>query len=254
MESIFKDPRRLSQLLASIKVDYQDRPLTPIQVADELDSVCKNELDGDKKEAQRRFDLSESMWSGFMRLHDLAPEIQETIIWGASDNESLGLGFTAAHFMAKFTPEQQIIIMEMSWDNEKPLGKEEVKELHRWLNENPEKSIEDCIQAIFNYRPTIGSAGVQREVTHFFLSGLETGIFKKLETKAKKENIPLKVLAKEIFSRRFRQNAIIGVKPHNDWIRITFSGAGRRELDRIMEETGVDRNDIVNHIFNQEKF
>ena len=137
LSSIFKDSKRLTRLLGSIKVDYEDRPLTPIQVANELKSVCDDELNGDTKEAKRRFDLSESMWSGFMRLLTLTPEIQEAITWGASDSEKLGLGFTAAHFMAKFKPEYQRIIMDMSWENERPLRKEELKKISQLLGLRP---------------------------------------------------------------------------------------------------------------------
>ena len=249
MESIFDDSKRLARLLGSIKVNYKQRPLTPIQVANELKLVCETELNGDKKEAQRRFDLSESMWSGFMRLLTLSPEIQDTVIWGESDKESLGLGFTAAHFMAKFDEKDQNAIMDMSWQNEKPLRKDEIKELHQWMNENPNKTIQECIQEIFDYRVTS-----KKEVMHYFISGLESEIFDLLEMKAKKNKVPIQDFAKEIFSRRFRTNSVLSVKPHKDWVRITFSGPGRRQLDEIMITEGVDKNDIVNHIFIQEEF
>jgi hypothetical protein len=250
LENIFKDPKRLAQLLASIKVSYSEgRPLSPIEVARELKSVCENELGGDKAEAQRRFDLSSSMWSGFERILTLAPEIQDMIIWGASD-ENLGLGFTVAHFMAKFKPEDQSAIIDASWEHDRPIGKEELKEMHRYLRENPEMKIDDCIESVLQIR----RASSTKEITHHFLSGLETEIFEKLKSTAAKDNIPINQLAKNIFSRKFKEDSVFGVSPRSDWIRITFSEKGRRELSRIMKETGVTKEEIVNHIFNQEEF
>ena len=133
MQNIFKDPKRLARLLASIKVNYSEgRPLSPVEVAKELQSVCQNELGGDKAEAQRRFDLHASMWSGFERLLTLAPEIQDMVIWGASE-ENLGLGFTVSHFMAKFKPEDQSAIIDASWEHDRPIRKEELKEMEKYL-------------------------------------------------------------------------------------------------------------------------
>lgn len=250
MENIFKDPKRLARLLASIKVNYSEgRPLSPVEVAKELQSVCQNELGGDKAEAQRRFDLHASMWSGFERLLTLAPEIQDTVIWGSSD-EKLGLGFTVAHHMAKFKPEYQSAIIDAMFEHERPIAKEEIKQMHQYLRENPEKTIDDCIESVLQ----ITRLSSTRETTHHFLSALETRIFDKLKSKAVKDNIPINQLAREIFSRRFKEGSILGVSPRNDWIRITFSAGGRRELSKIMEETGIIRDEIVNYIFNQEEF
>ena len=91
---------------------------SPIQVARELKSACENDLNGDKKEAQRRFDLGKSMWDGFERLLTLAPEIQDLVIWGSSD-ERLGIGFSFAHYLAKMKHEDQRTIIDISFEHEK---------------------------------------------------------------------------------------------------------------------------------------
>ena len=78
---IFNDPKRLAKILSSIKVPYSERPLKPIQVAQELQEACK-ELGGDEKETQKRFGIKQSMWSGFKRLLNISEDIESAVDWG----------------------------------------------------------------------------------------------------------------------------------------------------------------------------
>ena len=246
MVSIFKNPQRLGRLLASVKVDYRERPLTPIEAAKELDAACK-ELGGDKKEAQKRFMLSPSMWAGFERLLTLSPNIQDIVIWGASDKE-LGLGFTVAHLLARFESKYQELIVQASWENKKPIRKEELKKMYTWHNDNPNIPMEQIIADTLSVsRPII------KQII-LFLSGLKPSIYTKLSKDAKEANTPLADFTKNVLLKKFSENSISSVNPSPDFIRITFSGEGRKELQRMMEEFNVSKNDIINHIFEQEGY
>ena len=247
MVSIFKDPQRLGRLLASVKVNYRERPLSPIESAKELDAACK-ELGGDKKEAQKRFMLSESMWTSFERLLELSPNIQDTVIWGKSNKESLALGFTVAHIMAKFEVKDQELIMQASWENKIPIGKEELKSMYKWHNESPHIEMEQIIAETLSVsRPII------RQII-MFLSGLKPSIYTKLKKDAQEANTPLADFTKNVLLKIFSENSISSVNPSPDFIRITFSGEGRKELGRMMKEFNVSKNDIINHIFEQEGY
>jgi len=110
---IFNDPKRLAQILASVKVNYKERPLSPIQVAKELQEACK-ELGGDENATRKRFGIEKSMWSQFKRLLNISEEIENLVIWGKSDPESNSLGFSVASFMARFPKDEQLILESAS--------------------------------------------------------------------------------------------------------------------------------------------
>ena len=188
------------------------------------------------------------MWDGFSRLLSLTPEIQDLVIWGKSD-EKLGIGFSFAHYLAKMKPEEQRAIIDISWENERVITKEDLKKIQQYLKDNPEKTIEQTIEYVLGIRRISSTI----EITHHFMSDLYPEIYEKLDAKAKKENKSIKQVAKEIFSKKFKADSIKAVSPRKTWVNITFSGPGRKELNRIMEESGVGRNDIVNYIFNQEE-
>ena len=63
---IFNEPKRLGLLLASVKVNYEERPLTPIQAAEWIQEAIE-ELGG-KDKVMERLDLSSSMMNGFQNL------------------------------------------------------------------------------------------------------------------------------------------------------------------------------------------
>ena len=146
--------------------------------------------------------------------------------------------------------DEQRAIIDISFEHEKPIGKEDLKDIQRYLKENKEKTIEDSIEIVLGIR-RISSAGT--EITHHFISSLDPQIFERLNEKAKKDCVSIKQVATEIFSKKFKEGSIKGVSPRKDWINITFSGPGRHQLNRIMEKTGVERDDIVNYIFSQEE-
>ena len=63
---IFDEPKRLGLLLASVKVDYEERPLTPIQAAEWIQEAIE-ELGG-KEKVKERLDIGDSMINGFQNL------------------------------------------------------------------------------------------------------------------------------------------------------------------------------------------
>ena len=248
---IFTDPDRLAKILASIKVldRTAKRPLKPIQLAREL-QVALKELDGDKDKTMKRFNIGSSMWTGFEGLLSISPNIENGIDWGESDPETLTIGFSAAQYMAKFSHENQEKLVAASWEFEKPLTKQNMKDIRQFMKNNPEKTIEECIEDILQFR----LREERKIVTTIYFAGLDESIYENLKNESKKNNISLKELATKILSKKLPDGAVQSAKPSPDSIRIIFSNNGQKEFEKLLNKSNVNRNDFVNHLFTEEGF
>ena len=149
---IFNEPKRLGLLLASVKVNYEERPLTPIQAAEWIQEAIE-ELGG-KDKVMERLDLSSSMINAFQNLlTKVSEDITSSFKWGKTDAKNGVLNFTAAHLMSSFEPEEQNKLFsacfELAQKGTKFPGKEELKRVKQYYNENKDVSFDDAIAYIF---------------------------------------------------------------------------------------------------------
>ena len=244
---VFNEPERLARILASIKVSYETRPLSPIEVANELRNAC-DELNGDKSSVQKRFGLGNSMWHAFKRLLDLSEDIQSEIKWGESNSKSLQVGFSAAHVICKFSKEDQNKLVEASWEHEHPLTHKDLEDVHSFKINNPEKTIEECISAIFKVNhPT-------RITIRLYIAGLDTAIFTSMQKEATNQGISIKELSKQALSRSLPDDSVMSVSPKDTFVRISFSNRGMKAFEKLLAASGVQRNEFVNYLFKKAGF
>ena len=248
---IFTDPERLAKILASIKVSDRTakRPLKPVKLARELQEACK-ELDGDWEKTATRFGIKKDMWNGFQGLLAISPNIENGIDWGESDPETLTIGFSAAHYMAKFSHENQEKLVASSWEFEKPLRKSDMKDIKQYMTRNPEKTIEDAIKEILQFH----LREERKIVTTLYFAGLDESIYENLKNESKKNNISLKELATKVISKKLPAGAIQSAKPSPDSIQIIFSKNGQEEFEMLLGKSNINRHDFVNHLFTEEGF
>ena len=244
---IFNEPKRLAKILASVKVNYEERPLKPIEVAKELQTACK-ELGDDESAVQKRLGLSASMWSAFKRLLTISEDIQNEIKWGSSDPESLRLGFSVAHVISKFSKEDQNKLVAASWEYDRPLRHVDLKHIHSFMLNNPDKTIEECISEIFQVNHP------KRDIIRLFISSLDSQIFENLKKESVKEKIPLKAFSKNILSKNFSLDSILSVMPHQTFIQIAFTENGKKEFEKLLLDSKTPKNDFLSHLFKQEGF
>ncbi len=243
---IFDNPQKLAKLLASVKVQGEDRPLSPIITARWL----KNAVDelGNAQEVMDRVDLKKSMWDAFQRLLSIDEDIEYGIKWGKSDPETLRIGFSAAHTIASFDPSEQIALVDAMWDKEEPFGLELLLRIKKYYKSSPDNSLDDAITHVLKLdRP-------KKTVISIFISGLKQSIYENLVKKSKDKNIPLDDLAKQILSKQLPENSITGVKTRKNVIRIVFSEKGKKDFNKMANSKRVSKNDIVNYIFESEVF
>ena len=239
---IFNEPTRLAKILASIKVPYETRPLSPIEVANELRNACA-ELDGNESSVQKRFGLGNSMWHAFKRLLTISEDIQSEIKWGESDSKSLKIGFSAAHAICKFSKEDQNKLVAASWEYERPLTHTDLENIHSLKIDNPEKTIEECISAIFKVNHP------KHTTIRLYIAGLDTAIFTNLQKEAANQGISIKELSKQALSKSLPDNSVRSVNPQDTFVRISFSDGGMKAFEKLLATSGVHRNDFINHLF-----
>lgn len=242
---IFDDPKSLAKLLASVKVSGKKRPLTPIQTARCLQQGV-SEL-GSVEEVMKRVDLKKSMWDGFQKLLKVDEDIENSIIWGESDPETMEIGFSVAHSLASLDSTEQKIIVNTMWEYNRPFSFELIQKIKSDKKNNPSKPFTDIISSILKIE-------LPAKVIEIFISGIKTSIYENLKNASQKENIPIEKYAARILSKHFSQNSIIGAKISKNLIRIAFTENGKKEFNKMILEKKYDKNNFLNHIFEEDGF
>ena len=244
--SILQSPKRLAKLLASINVSHFDRPMSPIQVAEEI-TVLLNDLDGNENELKRRLPISQSIIDGFLRLLKLPKEIQDIIVWGDSNKNTGEISFTAASYICKLENKDDILKLVGAMHSlDRPITKEEIKGIISLKKHNSEKPIENCTSEVIGVtRPVV--------IQHFlFISGINPLIIKKLKTLSQKNNIELNNLGFNVLSKIFPLGTLKGIKIYDDYLRLFLSEDGRNFIRKYGDSNTILRKDVVNHMFKNE--
>ncbi len=243
---LLDDPYRLAKLLASINVPGADRPLSPLEVSNEIYTL-RSELDDDA-ELVKRLPISRDIIQQFLALQNLPEEIQDIIVWGESKNDTGSIGFSVASRLAQFENKEDINKLASAIiDIPRPVIKEEIKAILSLKKQNKNKPIEECISEVLKVmRPLI--------IRHFlFISGLQSGIINKLKLSVK-SNQNIHGLAIEILQTVFPTDSVKSAKVFDDCIRLSISKNGRDFIDKYSESHNLLRKDIINHMFESKGF
>lgn len=237
---LLNNPQRLAKLLASLNVQGSNRPLSPVEVANEI-RVLQEDLDGDLKETIKRLPVSAEIAKQFMELMNLPSKIQDVIVWGESSKKDGSIGFSVAAKMAKLNNHNDILklagtILDMS----RPITKEELKGLLSLKKRNPSKSIDECISEILN---------VTREFTihHFlFISRINPSFASILVDNKLGRNVHDEALA--VLKNIFPTGTLKNVKVSNERIRLALDEDGWKFIAEYSRRHDVARQDVVNHM------
>ncbi len=241
--SILQSPKRLAKLLASINVSYSERPISPIQVAEEIGELLK-ELNGDKNELKKRLPLSQGIIDGFLRLLNLPGKIQDIIVWGESNKNTGEISFSAASYICKLENSEDVLkLVGAMHDLDRPITKEEIKDIISLKKHNSGKPIENCINEVLGVtRPTV--------IQHFlFISGIDPSIVNELKAESQKNNMKLDDCGINVLSKLFPSGSLKGVKIHDDYLQLHLSEDGRNFMRRYGDSNNISRKDIINHMF-----
>ena len=244
---IFNEPKRLGLLLASVKVNYEERPLTPIQAAEWIQEAIE-ELGG-KDKVMERLDLSPSMINGFQNLlTKVSEDIASSFKWGKTDVKNGVLNFTAAHLMSSFEPEEQNKLFsacfELAQKGTKFPTKDELKRVKQYYNENKDVSFDDAIAYIFKmHRPPEGftSSGL--------MAVLDEDVFDNLMKRAEEKNSSAKEVVQEVLRKKLGEDSVSGIRiMESRIIRVIFSKEGKEKFDTNAKSKNLRKNAFMNNL------
>jgi hypothetical protein len=244
---IFDEPERLGLLLASVKVDYVERPLTPVQAAEWIQEAIE-ELGG-KEKVMERLDIGESMIIAFQNLlTKVSEDIASSFKWGKTDVGNYQVGFTSAHLMSAFEPEEQNKLFsacfELAQKGTKFPTKEELKRVKQYYNENEGTTFDDAIAYILKMdRPPEGFT------SSIFMAVLDKDVFDKLMKKVEERNSSAKEVAQEVLRKKLGENLVSGIRVmESGIIRVIFSKEGKEKFDTNAKYKSLRKNAYMNNL------
>lgn len=134
-------------LILSVGIHKPERSLSPIEVAELLEKVINSGTT--KKEISREILLNSTMIHRFLRLLNLAPEIQHLVGWGGESRISFS---TASEIARLKTLEEHKFLVKATLEH--GLSKNEVIQIVEVRNKFG-KPINECVEEILKMRPRI---------------------------------------------------------------------------------------------------
>ena len=243
---ILDNPPRLAKLLTSIKVPGTNRPLSPVDVAREIEMLLKD-LGGDESELLRRLPIKQDIMKDFRCLLRLPPEIQGMIVWGRSKHETGGIGFSVASRIASLDRQDDMRTMAGTVaDMPRPVTKEEIEGILSLKKNNPDKPIGECLTEVLNVtRPAV--------IDHYiFLSGLDPNIVRALEQKAHVSVVSTHELASGILRGVFPEGSFKTAKVFSDCIRLSLEKHGSDFISEYSKSHNIPVQRALSHMIGSE--
>ena len=238
MMYMLDNPRRFAKLLASLNVPGSNRPLSPIEVANEIYAL-REDLGGDLKETIRRLPISEDIVKEFAWLRKLPRKIQDVVVWGESSKKDGTIGFSAAAKMARLDNHDDVLKLAGAMlDMSRPVTKEEIKGVISLKKRMASKSIDECVREVLNVTR-------QFTVNHFlFISGIKSNIVATLNEVEHGRHDNVGKALKGVFPPGTLKNT----KVSNDHIRLALDEEGWEFISVYSKRHGLPRREVVNHM------
>lgn len=239
MMCILENPTRLANLLASIKVLGTNRPLSPIEVTREIQSML-TELDGDQNELARRLSISPEFIREFRRLLNLSEKLQDAVTWGESDSSAGLLGFSVAAKISRLKKEDQETLVSTMLNMSCSVTKEELKDLLSLQRQNPEKPMQDCLSEVLNVTRTV-------TVRHFmFVSSLNQSLADELDNSGSQHS--QNDIAFNALNQIFPPGVLKDARALNGYIRLLMNDGGSEFITKYSQQHGILRQNAINHM------
>ena len=189
------------------------RPLSPVQCAEYIQRLIDEEGESRDKIAER-LNLGkpkstsnlykprdDSQLNSFLSLLKVSPKSREIAGW--STDEYPRIPFSVIAQLSTMTPEEQDLIIQSilkSEDKKRTFGKEDVKKIKKWRNENPDLSIKECIEKILQLKPVT-------VVTHVIVVEIHDKLRKFIESNSDYNEKLLNILCENLKGKFHNVNA-----------------------------------------------
>ncbi len=170
LSKLVMDVQTYSKLLNSVGQQGlgpgRKRPLSPVQCAEyirrlideegeSLDKIAERLNLGKQKDTSNMYKPRDtSQITLFLNLLKVSPKSRELAGW--STDEYPHIPFSTISQLSTMAPEDQDLIIQSilsSKDKRRILGKEDVKRIKAWRNENPDLSMRECIEKVLKLKP-----------------------------------------------------------------------------------------------------
>ncbi|MFB0523074.1 MAG: hypothetical protein ACETV1_04850 [Candidatus Bathyarchaeia archaeon] len=217
-------------LLASLGTHKRDRPLGPVEVAQELQSFFRR---GGRLE---QLPVKEDTCREFLSLLDLPDAVQKTLGWGGVSRGEIGM-YSGARISTLEKAEDEEALAKAVLERE--LTSNEVRRIVRHKNRRREKSIEECIETVVAMRP------IRR---HLFITELNEEVLKRLEKEAEARKVSTTNLLKEILSGEIPSGSLISLALRENFVMMFLDKEGHEELLRKVKEQRIRLKEVVDFI------
>ena len=219
-----------SALLASLGTHRRHRPLSPVEVAKELENFFEK---GGRPE---QLPVGTEVIRAFLSLLTLPNSVQRMLGWAGVDKGEIGMDSGYRISMLKMVNDQEILAKTIL---ERGLTSKEVRRIVRHRNRHREKSIEDCIETVVAMRP------VKR---HLFITQLSGEALKRLEREAEMQKISSANLLQEILSKELPSGSLISLTLRENFVTLLLEKEGNEALLKRVKESGVPLKEAVDVI------
>lgn len=207
MNKLADDVAVYAQLLNSVARQKDGpgikRPLTPVQCAHYIKRLI-NETAESPEQVSERLGLGKpkslsniykkrdtSQINTFLNLLKVSEKSRELAGWGYEKYPKIPFSLIAQ--LSNMTPEDQDLIIQSTFNDggKRVLGKEDVKKIRKWRNDNHDLPIEECIKNVLKLKPV-------SIIKHFVVADIRDNLKKFLASDVDPEGRLLKLLKNQI--------------------------------------------------------
>lgn len=260
VETILDDLDLYSNLLMSVGTHDPNRPFTPIEVSD-LIIRLKDETGDSWEELSKRVGLGKKIKNStvekksdttqvrlFEKLQNLSKKSGYALGWGTSKDGKVAM--TIGCDIAKLSDknEQDIFVNAVleSLETEKPIRKNDVKNILNRKNKSPKTPIEDIIEHVMSIKPKIDL---------FYKIGIspDDDFLQALNKKAAESKISPTDFLKLIIKKKFFKNEIMSILlSKNNLIWITLDKNNFNTLEKEWKSKKIPVTAFFNQILMEE--
>ena len=260
VEKLLDDLDTYSDLLLSIGTHDPDRPLVPIEVSDNVVRL-KTETGDSWAELSKRVGLGKKKKTStmkkksdttqiklFEKLQNLSKRNSYSIGWGKSKNGKVAmtLGCDIAKLPNKDDHDILINTIIKSLETEKPIRKEDVKNILDRKTKSPETPIGEIIEHVMKIKPIMEL---------YWKIGItpEDSFLKKCKNKISDETINSSELLRKLLEKKVKKDLIKFVSiTKNDLIWITLNENNFKELENEWKSKKIPVTSFFNQILSEE--
>ena len=217
MSKLVDDVDLYAQLLNSVARQKDGsgikRPLTPVQCAYYIKRLM-DENSESPEQISKRLGLGKpknlsniykkrdtSQITTFLNLLKVSEKSRDLAGWGYEKYPKISFSLIAQ--LSTMTPNEQDLIIQSTFNDtgKRVLGKEDVKKIRKWRNENPDLPIDDCLKNVLKLKPVFNTR-------HLVVADIHDNLKHFLSYKLDPEERLLELLQKQITGTFY--NATIG--------------------------------------------